>query len=283
MDARRAPRRRRPRACPARSGADERARGEPRRGDPRRRSHRARQRDPAARQARRRPGRPRRGRSRKRGRRAARRRARVRGATGRRRVELARLRPPGSARPRGDERLLRAVPARRCAHAVRTRPGGAHAEEARREARRCRCSSRLASSRPSSSRTSRSAAARSSRPRSPIPAAARRPRPRWPGRDDRADRTSAVDKVACELDVSREELVLALRSEEAFESFSEEQGIEREEAEEAIATASCRRWTMPRRRARCPGLIAPFVRSAAESVPPWLVLEALERIGSFLP
>jgi hypothetical protein len=32
-----------------------------------------------------------------------------------------------------------------------------------------------------------------------------------------------------------------------------------------------------------PGLIAPIVRKAAESVPPWLLLETLERLGDFLP
>jgi hypothetical protein len=32
-----------------------------------------------------------------------------------------------------------------------------------------------------------------------------------------------------------------------------------------------------------PGFLAPVVRRAAESVPPWLVLEALERLGTFLP
>ena len=31
-----------------------------------------------------------------------------------------------------------------------------------------------------------------------------------------------------------------------------------------------------------PGLIAPLVRKAAESVPPWLILETLERLGSLL-
>ena len=94
---------------------------------------------------------------------------------------------------------------------------------------------------------------------------------------------SAVDNVACELGVSREELVLALRSEEAFESFSEEQGIEREEAEEAIRNGLVQAVDDAEEAGTLPGLIAPFVRSAAESVPPWLVLEALERIGSFLP
>jgi hypothetical protein len=93
----------------------------------------------------------------------------------------------------------------------------------------------------------------------------------------------AVDEVACELDVSREELVLALRSEEAFENFSEQYGIEREEAEEAIRNGLVEAVDDAEEAGTLPGLIAPFVRSAAESVPPWLVLEALERLGSFLP
>jgi hypothetical protein len=93
----------------------------------------------------------------------------------------------------------------------------------------------------------------------------------------------AVDGVACELDVSREELVLALRSEDAFEAFSDEQGIEREEAEDAIRTGLVEAVDDAEEAGSLPGLLAPFVREAAESVPPWLVLEALERIGSFLP
>ncbi len=94
---------------------------------------------------------------------------------------------------------------------------------------------------------------------------------------------SAVDSVACELDVSREELVLALRSEEAFEAFSDEQGIEREEAESAIRDGLVQAVDEAEEADALPGLLAPFVREAAESVPPWLVLEALERLGSFLP
>jgi hypothetical protein len=93
----------------------------------------------------------------------------------------------------------------------------------------------------------------------------------------------AVDGVACELEVSREDLVLALRSEEAFENFSEEQGIERYEAEDAIRNGLVQAVDDAEEAGSLPGLVAPFVRSAAESVPPWLVLEALERLGSFLP
>ena len=45
---------------------------------------------------------------------------------------------------------------------------------------------------------------------------------------------TAVDNVACQLGVSREELVLALRSEDAFDSFTAENDIDRAEAERAI-------------------------------------------------
>ena len=43
---------------------------------------------------------------------------------------------------------------------------------------------------------------------------------------------TAVDGVACELGVSREDLVLALRSEEALAALSAEQGIDRDELEQ---------------------------------------------------
>lgn len=94
---------------------------------------------------------------------------------------------------------------------------------------------------------------------------------------------TAVDEVACELDISREELVLALRSEEAFTALSVREGIEQEEAERAIHDGLVRAVDEADAAGELPGLIAPFVRKAAESVPPWLVLETLERLGSFLP
>jgi hypothetical protein len=94
---------------------------------------------------------------------------------------------------------------------------------------------------------------------------------------------SAVDNVACKLDVSREDLVLALRSEDAFEMFSDENGIERGEAEQAIRDGLVEAVDEAEAAGVLNGLVASLVRQAAESVPPWLVLEALERLGSFLP
>jgi uncharacterized protein YidB (DUF937 family) len=89
--------------------------------------------------------------------------------------------------------------------------------------------------------------------------------------------------VACELGVSREELVLALRSEETLTAFSEEQGLDREELEQAITDGLVRAVDDAEEAGSLPGLVAPLVRRAAESVPPWLILETLESLGSLLP
>jgi hypothetical protein len=94
---------------------------------------------------------------------------------------------------------------------------------------------------------------------------------------------AAVDGVACELGVSREDLVLAVRSEDALAAFSEERGIERVELERAIRDGLVQAVDDADEAGALPGFLAPVVRRAAESVPPWLVLEALERLGTFLP
>jgi len=94
---------------------------------------------------------------------------------------------------------------------------------------------------------------------------------------------SAVDGVACELGVSREELVLALRSEEALTAFSDDQGLDRDELEQAITDGLVRAVDQADEEGSLPPFVAPLVRRAAESVPPWLILETLERLGSFLP
>ena len=93
----------------------------------------------------------------------------------------------------------------------------------------------------------------------------------------------AVDGVACKLGVSREDLVLALRSEDAFAAFSTKHGIDRTEAERAIHDGLVSAVDEAEQDGTLPDLIAPLVRKAAESVSPWLLLEMLERLGSFLP
>ena len=92
----------------------------------------------------------------------------------------------------------------------------------------------------------------------------------------------AVDGVACELGVSREELVLAIRSEEALDDFSRERGLDREELEQSITDGLVRAVDDAEEQGALPGFVAPLVRRAAEAVPPWLILETLERLGSLI-
>lgn len=93
----------------------------------------------------------------------------------------------------------------------------------------------------------------------------------------------AVDGVACELGVSREDLVLALRSEEALETFARKEDIDQDELEQAITDGLVRAVDQAVDEGALPDLVAPLLRRAAESVPPWLILETLERLGDFLP
>jgi hypothetical protein len=94
---------------------------------------------------------------------------------------------------------------------------------------------------------------------------------------------SALDGVACDLGVSREDLVLALRSEDALDAFADEHGIRRADAEEAIRRGLERAVNDADASGALPGFLVDPVRKAVESVPPWLLLDALEQLGSFLP
>jgi hypothetical protein len=89
--------------------------------------------------------------------------------------------------------------------------------------------------------------------------------------------------VACELGVSREELVLALRTEDALDAFAREQNLDRDELEASITSGLVRAVEQAEDEGDLPSLIAPLVRRVAESVPPWLILETLERVGGLLP
>jgi len=94
---------------------------------------------------------------------------------------------------------------------------------------------------------------------------------------------SALDGAACELGVSREDLVLAVRDEEALDAFADERGITREDAERAVRDGLERAVDDAEDAGVLPGFIASLAREVAGAVPPWLVLEGLERLGSFLP
>ena len=89
---------------------------------------------------------------------------------------------------------------------------------------------------------------------------------------------TALDGAACELGVAREDIVLALRDEESLDAFAEEHGISREEAESAIEDGLDRAVDEAEAAGGLSGFAGEVVARTIESVPPWLLLDALERL-----
>jgi hypothetical protein len=89
---------------------------------------------------------------------------------------------------------------------------------------------------------------------------------------------SALDGAACDLGVSREDLVLALEDDESLDAFADEHGISREDAEQAIRDGLVRAVDDAEEADALSGFTARLVRSAVERIPPNLVLEALEQL-----
>jgi hypothetical protein len=94
---------------------------------------------------------------------------------------------------------------------------------------------------------------------------------------------STLDGAACELGVSREDLVLAVRDEESLDAFADERGISRADAERAIDEGLERAVADADDAGALPGFVASLVRRTVEAAPPWLVLDALERLRGLLP
>ncbi len=94
---------------------------------------------------------------------------------------------------------------------------------------------------------------------------------------------SALDGTACELGVTREDLVLAVRNEEALEAFADEHGISRSEVEAAIEDGLERAVDDAEEAGAINETVASIARRVVESVPPWLVLETLESLQFLLP
>ena len=93
---------------------------------------------------------------------------------------------------------------------------------------------------------------------------------------------SALDGAACELGVSREELVLAVRDEESLEAFAEEHGLSRADAERLVQDGLERAIDDAEEADALPGLVASLLRRAAQNLSPWLLLEAVEQFGGLL-
>lgn len=93
---------------------------------------------------------------------------------------------------------------------------------------------------------------------------------------------SALDGAACTLGVSREELVLALRSDATLDAFARERGLSREDAERAVRDGLARSVDDAEEAGALPGFTASLVRRVAENLPPRLLLELLERLGGLV-
>jgi hypothetical protein len=94
---------------------------------------------------------------------------------------------------------------------------------------------------------------------------------------------SALDGAACELGVSREELVLALRDEKSLDAFAGEHQITRARAERALHDGLERAIVEAEAAGALPGVVASLIARTVEAVPPWLLLDTLERLRGFVP
>jgi hypothetical protein len=93
---------------------------------------------------------------------------------------------------------------------------------------------------------------------------------------------SALDGAACELGVSREQVVLAFESRETLREFGEEHDVSEDDLEELIRAGLDRAITDAERAdAISPG-IAGLIRRVADSVPPELLLDLLDRAPGLL-
>ncbi len=94
---------------------------------------------------------------------------------------------------------------------------------------------------------------------------------------------SSLDGAACKLGVTREELVLAVRSEDALERFAREQGISRDDAEQAVRDGMLRAVDDAEEAGVLSERVASLARRVVQAVPPWLVLQTLESLEFLLP
>lgn len=90
---------------------------------------------------------------------------------------------------------------------------------------------------------------------------------------------SALDGVACELGVAREDLVLAVRDEKSLDAFANDNGLSRSDAEELVQNGLERAIDDAEQAGALSGFTASLARRAAERLPPWLLLEAIESLG----
>jgi hypothetical protein len=93
---------------------------------------------------------------------------------------------------------------------------------------------------------------------------------------------SALDGAACDLGVSREDLVLALEDQDSLAAFAEEHGISTMDTERAVRNGLLRALDDAEEADALSGTLASIVRAAIEQIPPSLVLDALEQLRALI-
>lgn len=93
---------------------------------------------------------------------------------------------------------------------------------------------------------------------------------------------AAADEAACELGVSREELVLALRSVDELDELAEQEGRSRDELEDALRDGLVRALDEAENENLVGDTTADALRFAAERLPLGLLLSVLRGASAFL-
>lgn len=93
---------------------------------------------------------------------------------------------------------------------------------------------------------------------------------------------STLDGAACELGATREDLVIAVKDEASLDAFAREQGLSRDDAERAVQDGLERAIGDAEEADALPGFAVSLLRRAVESLPPWLLLEAIESLAGIV-
>ena len=88
---------------------------------------------------------------------------------------------------------------------------------------------------------------------------------------------SALDGAACELGVSREEMVLAFEDEDTLRAFGREHGVSEDDLEQLARTGLERAIADALRAGALNPTVANVIRAAVNRIPPGLLLELLDR------
>jgi hypothetical protein len=88
---------------------------------------------------------------------------------------------------------------------------------------------------------------------------------------------SALDGAACELGVSREDVVLAFEDEDTLEAFARERGLSENELEGLARTGLSRAIADAERAGALSPRLARVIRRATDEIPAGLLLDLLER------